>query len=288
MTMSLDNNWFTETYQAEGLAFSLHLANAEKLAEKKTPFQHIEIYQTSHFGKLMVIDGCVMLTSRDNFIYHEMMTHPALFTHPRPQKVLIIGGGDCGTLNEVLKHENVQLAQQVDIDEQVTRLSEAFFPELCTRNNDPRAELHFDDGIKWVKQAPAESYDVIIVDSTDPIGPGEVLFTPQFYQHSQRILKPGGLFVQQSESPLIHTENIIKPMMNKLLKAGFADHQTLNFPLCSYPTGWWSCTLACKDQKISQFNSQSVDNRPFITHYYNSEIHRACSAMPEFFKQATQ
>lgn len=286
--MSLDNNWFTEIYQPDGIAFSLQLADAKKLAEKKTPFQFIEIFQTRHFGKLMVIDGCVMLTSRDNFIYHEMMSHPALFSHAKPQKVLIIGGGDCGTLNEVLKHNNVLLAQQVDIDEQVTRLSETYFPELCENNNDPRAELHFDDGIKWVQDAPNASYDVIIVDSTDPVGPGEILFTEQFYQHCYRILKTGGLLVQQSESPLIHIQNIIKPMINKLKQVGFKDHQTLNFPLCSYPTGWWSCTLACKDQNIPQFQPHIVDNRPFITHYYNSDIHRACTAMPEFLKQTTQ
>ena len=286
--MSLNNNWFTEYYQAEGLAFSLQLADAKKLAEKKTAFQTIEIYQTSHFGKLMVIDGCIMLTSRDNFIYHEMMAHPALFSHPNPQNILIIGGGDCGTLNEVLKHPSIISVQQVDIDEQVTRLSEEFFPELCINNHHPKAELYFADGIKWVEDADDESYDVIIVDSTDPVGPGEVLFTEQFYQQSHRILKTDGLLVQQSESPLIHTQSIIMPMINKLKSAGFVDYQTLNFPLSSYPTGWWSCTLACKDKKIAEFSPAAVDKRPFITHYYNAEIHRACSAMPEFFKQAIQ
>lgn len=286
--MPLNKNWFTEHYQAEGLAFALQLSAAGKLAEKKTAFQTIEIYQTSHFGKLMAIDGCIMLTSRDNFIYHEMMAHPALFSHPHAQNILIIGGGDCGTLNEVLKHDNIQKVQQVDIDEQVTRLSEQYFPELCANNHHPKAELHFTDGIKWVTDAQDESYDIIIVDSTDPIGPGEVLFTADFYQHCQRILKSGGLFVQQSESPLIHTQNIIMPMINKLKAAGFVDFQTLNFPLSSYPTGWWSCTLACKDKNIPQFSASAVDNRPFITHYYNAEIHRACSAMPEFFKQAMQ
>ena len=284
--MTLDDNWFTEICQDSGSAFSLELGENKKLCEEKTPFQTIEIYETTKFGRLMTIDGFVMLTSRDNFIYHEMMSHPALFTHPNPQRVLIIGGGDCGTLREVLKHPEVKLAQQVDIDERVTRLSEQYFPELCESNNDPRAELHFVDGIKWVKDAEAGYYDIIIVDSTDPIGPGEVLFTQEFYNNSHRALNKGGMIVQQSESPLYHINEIIKPMYNKLNTANFADIQTLHFPQCVYPSGWWTCTIACKDGHIPQFRQQAVENKSFITHYYNEDIHQAASATPEFMKQA--
>ncbi len=123
-----------------------------------------------------------MLTARDNFIYHEMLSHPALFSHPSPEHVVIIGGGDCGTLREVLKHDGVTRALQVEIDERVTRLAEEFFPELCASNSDPRAEFLFDDGIQWMKDADPGSVDVIIVDSTDPIGPAEGLFTEAFYR----------------------------------------------------------------------------------------------------------
>ena len=284
--MSLNDQWFTEEYTYGGTAFSLKLGPNKKLHEEQTPFQKIEIYETETFGNLMVIDGCTMLTTRDNFIYHEMMAHPALFTHPKPKKVLIIGGGDCGTLREVLKHSEIELAQQVDIDERVTRLSEKYFPELCENNNDPRAELHFDDGIKWVRDADNNFYDLIIVDSTDPIGPGEVLFTQDFYNNCLRILAPDGLLVQQSESPLLHTESIIKPMYEKLKHAGFQDMTSLHFPLCSYPTGWWTCTMTCKDGNIPQFRQQAVENKSFITHYYNQAIHNACSATPEFLKLA--
>ncbi len=286
--MTLDNSWFTEECTECGSAFSLKLGENKKLHEEKTPFQTIEIYETTKFGQLMVIDGFIMLSSRDNFIYHEMMSHPAIFTHPNPRRVLIIGGGDCGTLREVLKHPEIKLTQQVDIDERVTRLSEQYFRELCERNNDPRAELHFADGIKWVKDAEAGYYDIIIVDSTDPIGPGEVLFTAEFYENSHRALNDGGLFVQQSESPLYHTESIIKPMYDKLSHAGFVDINTLHFPQCVYPSGWWTCTMACKDHKIPQFRQQAVENKSFITHYYNESIHMAATAAPEFFKQVLQ
>ena len=132
---ALNDGWFTEVFQDQGTAFSLQVK--KKLHEEQTEFQKLEIWETETFGNLMVLDGCVMLTTRDNFLYHEMMTHPALFTHKDPKKVVIVGGGDCGTLKEVLKHPGVEEAWQVEIDERVTRLSEQYFPELCESNTDP-------------------------------------------------------------------------------------------------------------------------------------------------------
>lgn len=195
-------SWFTEVQAEEGLAFSL--AIQEKLHAETTPYQHIEIYQTKTFGRLMVIDGCIMLSERDNFLYHEMMSHIALFTHPHPERVLIIGGGDCGTLREVLKHNTVREVQQVEIDERVTRLAEKYFPQLCENNHDSRARFHFDDGIHFVAEAPANSVDIIIIDSTDPVGPAEGLFQASFYTNCRRLLGESGILVQQSESPLLH------------------------------------------------------------------------------------
>ena len=282
--MSLDSSWFSEAVPEQGSAYSLKLGEGQKLEQVQSPYQKIEIFDTQSFGKLMVIDGYIMLTSRDNFLYHEMMSHPILFTHPDPRRVLIIGGGDCGTLKEVLKHATVELAQQVDIDEQVTRLSEKYFPELCESNGDARAELHFEDGIKWVRDAAAGFYDVIIVDSTDPVGPGEVLFTPEFFINCHRALAQDGLLVQQSESPLLHAESIILPMHKNMRSSGFQSTQTLTFPQPCYPSGWWSCTMAAKSGLIPQFRTDSVENRQFINHYYNVDIHRASTALPEFLK----
>lgn len=282
--MSLDTSWFTEAVPEQGSAYSLKLGQGQLLEQVQSPYQKIEIFDTQSFGKLMVIDGYIMLTSRDNFLYHEMMSHPVLFSHPDPRRVLIIGGGDCGTLKEVLKHATVELVQQVDIDEQVTRLSEKYFPELCESNGDARAELHFEDGIKWVSDAAAGFYDIIIVDSTDPVGPGEVLFTPEFFINCHRALADDGLLVQQSESPLLHAESIILPMHKNMRRSGFESTQTLHFPQPCYPSGWWSCTMAAKSGLIPQFRADSVENREFINHYYNVDIHRASTALPEFLK----
>jgi len=281
--MALDNSWFTEIHQADGSAFSLKV-NA-KLHDEQTPFQRIEIYDTVHWGKLMTIDGFYMVSTRDNFLYHEMMSHPALFTHPAPKKVLIIGGGDCGTLSEVLKHQEVERAWQVDIDEAVTRLALIHFPELCASNGDERAQVLFDDGIKWVKDADSASLDIIIVDSTDPIGPAEGLFNKAFYEQCHRILRSGGLLVQQSESPLYHMK-LLKEMHGAMRSAGFNDTQTHYFPQPIYPSGWWSATTACKDKKIQAFREQDARSKKFKTVYYNADIHRAALAQPEFCKEA--
>lgn len=278
--MALKDNWFTEICEESGSAFSLEIT--EKLHQEQTPYQKIEIYETKGFGTLMVIDGFIMLSDRDNFLYHEMMSHPVVFTHPKPEQVLIIGGGDCGTLKEVLRHGGIRKVTQVEIDEQVTRLSEKYFPELCESNNDPRAEILFTDGIKWVEEAEAESLDIIIIDSTDPIGPAEGLFSAPFYRQCHRALKKNGLLVQQSESPLIHMR-ILKGMYKAIGDSGFADIKTLGFPQPVYPSGWWSATMACKDGKISGFREQDAANKTFETQYYNAQIHQACFVMPEFF-----
>ncbi|MEJ2686650.1 MAG: polyamine aminopropyltransferase [Gammaproteobacteria bacterium] len=278
--MTLDKSWFTEVCDEGGSAFSLKIK--EKLHEEQTPYQRIEIYDTEHFGKLMVIDGFVMLTDRDNFIYHEMMSHPALFTHPNPRSVVVIGGGDCGTVREVLKHPEVRDVWQVEIDERVTRLSERYFPELCESNDDPRAHFYFGDGIKWMADAEPDSLDVVIIDSTDPIGPAKGLFTEEFYRNTRRALRSEGLLVQQSESPMYHMD-LIKEIHQAMRGAGFLDVLTMHFPQPVYPSGWWTATLACKDLPVTGFREADAEQKAFPTRYYNAAIHRSATAAPQFF-----
>ncbi len=278
------SQWFTEQLPNAETAFSLKIKN--RLHEEQSAFQHIEIYSTHGFGNLMVIDGCTMVSTRDNFFYHEMMSHVGLFTHPNPKKVWIIGGGDCGTLKEVLKHSTVEHAVQIDIDERVTRLAEIYFPELCESNNDPRADLKFIDGIKWVKDAAPNSVDIIIIDSTDPVGPAEGLFGENFYKDCYRCLADDGILIQQSESALLHL-TLIKEMRQAMTHSGLTHQQTVFFPQCIYPSGWWSATLASK-QAFMPFREQDIINKGFNTEYYNEDIHKAALAQPEFFKKAFQ
>lgn len=276
-------NWFLEKFESAGTAFGLRLG--EKLHAERSDFQSIEIYQTDTFGKLMVIDGAVMLTDRDNFLYHEMLTHPALCLHPNPQRVLIIGGGDCGTLREVLRHDNLTEVTQVEIDERVTRLAEQYFPMLCERNDDPRATLKFDDGIAHVKNAPSESLDLIIIDSTDPVGPAEGLFNRAFYADCVRALGPEGMLVQQTESPLLHMD-LIGSVHASLKAEGFTHTRLLHFPQPVYPSGWWSATLATKAVSWAPIQEERVATIAAQTEYFNAQTLSGALATPNFVQRA--
>ena len=286
--MTARSDWYIEYFESAGTAFGLKLKNAQKLDSVQSPYQHIEIWDTETFGRLMTIDGATMVSTRDNFLYHEMMSHPALFSHANPERVAIIGGGDCGTLREVLRHPGVKSATQIDIDEQVTRMSEKYFPELCEFNKDPRAKLLFIDGVQWVKDQPDESLDIIIVDSTDPVGFAEGLFKVEFFRDCIRILKKGGIIVQQSESPLLHSATIIRDLHRNMRAAGFTGTQTLPFPQIVYPSGWWSCTLATKGGNVNGFREADARAKKFETLYYSADIHKGALVLPPFMQKAIQ
>ena len=274
--------WMYENFEPTGSAIGYRVT--AKLDEVQSPFQKIEIYDSTDWGKLMLIDSAMMLTTRDNFLYHEMMSHPALFTHANPRNVVIIGGGDCGTLREVLRHPGVASAVQCDIDEQVTRMAEKHFPELCESNGDARATLMFDDGVAYMANCAPGSVDIVIVDSTDPVGPAEGLFNKAFYESCFRALRDDGILVQQSESPLALLE-LIREMRAEMGKAGFTSFKTLPFPQPCYPTGWWSCTLARKGGNF-EFREADARAREFQTRYYSADIHRGALATPPFVAAA--
>jgi len=276
--------WLHENFEHTGSAFGLRIAR--KLEEVQSPFQKIEMYESTDWGNVMLIDGAMMVTTRDNFFYHEMMAHAPLFTHVNPRDVVIIGGGDCGTLREVLRQPGVRTAVQCDIDEQVTRMAEKYFPELCESNHDPRATIMFDDGIAYMANAAPESIDVIIVDSTDPVGPAEGLFNRAFYQNCLKALRPDGLMVQQSESPLA-LMHLILDMRNAMREAGFRSFQLLPFPQPCYPTGYWSCLIASKMAcALSVFRKMDATAKPFATNYYTAEVHQGALALPPFVQKA--
>jgi len=283
MTAS-SQSWLHENFTHTGSAFGLRITR--KLEEVQSPFQKIEMYESTDWGNVMLIDGAMMVTTRDNFFYHEMMAHAPLFTHPNPKNVVIIGGGDCGTLREVLRHPGVVTAVQCDIDEQVTRMAEKYFPELCESNKDPRATVMFDDGIAYMANAAPGSIDVIIVDSTDPVGPAEGLFNRAFYETCLRALRPDGLLVQQSESPLA-LMHLILEMRGAMREAGFKDFRVLPFPQPCYPTGWWSCLIASKQSRdLREFRRADAEAKPFPTNYYTADVHQGALAMPPLMQRA--
>ncbi len=272
-------DWFIEYFEPSNSCFGLKIV--EKLHHEVSEYQTIEVYLTESFGHLLVLDGCTMLTERDHFIYHEMMTHPALLTHADPQQVAIIGGGDGGVMSEVVKHPGVRWVTQIELDERVSAVSEQFYPELTAVFHHPKAEMIFTDGFKWIQQMGDDSLDVLIVDSTDPIGPAEVLFSSEFLRECHRVLKSDGILVQQSESPLIHGQSLLAPLHKGLRALGMNSVKTLSFPQPIYPTGWWSSTLSSAKANLSLQRLMPE----LATRYYSADMHKAAAVLPPFLRE---
>jgi spermidine synthase len=272
-------NWHIDYHSPHrGLTFEVQ----ELLYTERSMYQEIKIVQTPEFGKVMLLDGVLMLTEADEFVYHEMLCHPSLITHPNPQKVLIIGGGDCGTLNRVLEHPGVQQVVQVEIDEMVTRVSKLYFPALTAATKDPRAELIFADGIAYLKQQES-TFDVILVDSTDPVGPAEGLFRQEFLADCHKALKDDGILCLQCESPWIASLQPVIQQVNRDLHQLFPIVAPYTAAIQTYQAGLWMFQLASK-----QYNPLAVDAkerfyaRKLNCKYYNAPLHNAAFALPQF------
>lgn len=276
--------WFTD--KDENQAFSLrHTGNM--LFQETSAFQKVRVMESNSHGKFLAINNMVMCTERDEYHYHEMIVHPALQAHGNPKKVLVIGGGDGGTIREVFKYP-VEKVVMVEIDDAVIRASKEHLPTLNTEFKNPKLELRIEDGIEYVKNAAAESFDIVIVDGSDPVGPAEGLFTESFYKNCARVLKNGGLLVTQGESPLFHEKAFVD--LNHCLKKIFGAPKvnTMLFYAPTYPTGMWSLQMAVK----GEFNPQKIDAakvdafvREAKLKYYNAAIHGAAFALPGFVQE---
>ncbi len=250
----------------------------EVLWQETTPYQELAVYQTAQYGRMLVLDKAVQTTEADEFFYHEMLVHVPLTAHPDPRRVLIIGGGDGGTLREALKHESVERVDMVEIDERVVEASRRFFPALSAAFADPRANLLIADGIRHVAEARPGEYDCILVDSTDPVGPAVGLFAAEFYQSCHRALGEQGILTVQSESPLANKE-LIREVGGRL--AGLFPHSGVYLgPVPTYPTGLWSYSYGAKGAAISRFDQGRADR--LNTRYYSAAIHTAVCRLPAF------
>ena len=275
--------WYEERSAAGDIRFGLRIDR--HVASQQSRFQRVDIYDTEAFGRIMTIDGLMMLTERDEFVYHDMMAHVPLFSHPNPRNVLIIGGGDGGTLREVLKHPTVERATLIEIDHVVVDMAREHLPNLAHGMDDPRADVRIDDGIEHVKNAASEHYDVILVDSTDPVGPAEGLFTAPFYQDCYRVLAADGVLCQQTESPL-YSPNLIQMVTQALRAVGFTFVRTAQAHCVSYPSGWWTFTLGSKGlDPAHEFRESDAKARPFATRYYNEQLHRGGFLLPTFLRE---
>ena len=274
--------WYTEKH-TEGTGITIKVK--ETLFSGKSDFQKLTILDTDEYGKVMLLDGLVMLTEKDEFVYHEMISHPALYAHPNPKKVLIIGGGDGGTLREVVRHSTVEKAVLAEIDELVVEASKRFFPTLATAFNSPKAEVRITDGIRYVKET-TERFDVILIDSTDPIGPAEGLFNFEFYQNCSKILTEDGIIVTQSETPFISDFAKFIPIVQDHLRRLFPINKLYLANIPTYPTGLWCFSLGSKKYNpMESFQQQRYLNDNLDFSYYNDEIHRSAFSLPNFVKK---
>jgi len=266
--------WFTELQTPE-LAISCRVK--ETLHSETTPYQQLAVLDTEPFGRMLTLDGVIQTTIKDEFVYHEMITHVALNTHPNPRQVLVIGGGDGGSIREILKHRSVERAVLVDIDGAVVEASKKYLPEISVGLKDPRAEVRIEDGIKYIKEHQNE-FDVIIVDSTDPVGPAVGLFAAEFYRNIHAALKEDGIFVAQTESPFYNQKLIYN--IHQDLKAIFPVVRLYLANVPTYPGGLWSFTLGSK--KYDPLDVRPDNFEPVAARYYTPQVHQACLALPAF------
>ncbi|MGI5892766.1 MAG: polyamine aminopropyltransferase [Bacillota bacterium] len=276
--------WFSE-FHSEDVRFSLGLQ--ETLYEEKTPFQHIKFMRNATFGNFFTLDGYIMITEKDEFIYHDMICHPAMAVKPAIKRVLIIGGGDGGTAREVAKYPMIEKIDLVEIDERVVRLCQKYLPQTAAVfDQESRLELHFCDGLQFVNNAKDSAYDLILVDSTDPIGPGKRLFTVDFYRNCFRVLSQEGILINQHEGAFYDTDICEMKRVHNILKEVFPIAKVYGFNIPSYASGYWYFGFASKKlDPLLDIKSQKWQSLRIPTKYYNLELHRGSFALPNYVQE---
>lgn len=272
--------WFSETFGDIRAAWRVK----EVLYHARSPYQDVLIVDTVQFGRMLVLDGCVMTTERDECAYHEMLVHPGLVAHPNPEQVCVIGGGDGGTVREVLKHACVKRVVLAEIDEDVITVSQKYLPSIAGALKDPRVELAIGDGAKYLADHPGE-FDAIFSDSTDPIGPGAILFADEYFLSARNALRDEGLFVTQCKSVWVDAESVRDSEVR--LKKFFSLVLPYLSTIPTYPTGSWSFLFASQGldprERVSSERQSLVAN---TANYYTPAHQKAAFAMPAFLTRA--
>ena len=261
---------------------ALRFRVSKVLYSGRSKYQSVEVVETEGLGNMLLNDGLIMVSERDEFIYHDMIAHVPLFVHPNPRQVLVIGGGDGGTAREVLRHPNVERCRMIEIDEMVVRACQEHLPQTasCLDAFDSRLELSFEDGVSFVAETQ-DRFDVVLVDSTDPIGPAAPLFGAEFYTNVNRVLNHDGIVVSQGESPFYEVQ--AQRSLLEVLNTQFPRVHIYNFVNLTYPGNYWSFTWASKTlHPLADFDESRVTGSGLEFQYYNPGIHRAAFALPSF------
>jgi spermidine synthase len=277
-------DWVQELHQQTMI---LRYKLKQRLFAGQSPFQRVEVVESESYGRMLFNDGVVMISERDEFVYHEMISHVPLFVHPGAERVLIIGGGDGGTAREVLRHAAVRHCRLVEIDGMVVEACKEHIAQTAAALTDPRVEVTIGDGVEFVARTE-ERYDLVLVDSTDPVGPAKPLFGAEFYSNVGRVLKDGGVVVSQAESPFFDLEQ--QRSMLQILGGPFERAQIYNYANITYPGGLWSFTFAAKGDlcPLGDFDATRVVSSGLRFRYYSPEVHRAAFVLPVFQQDGLQ
>lgn len=273
--------WYDETFEGHT---RLGLRVKSTLFSRKSAYQTVEVLDTVGFGRVLVIDGVFMTSEYDEFLYHEMLVHPAMTTAPSIERVLVIGGGDGGTVREVLRHPEVKQCVMIELDELVVEAAKAYLPGIGTAWEDPRLDLRFIDGIEYVKASADEKYDVILLDGTDPVGPGAVLFDESFYRGCKRMLVEDGVMALQSESPLLMMDVFVETQHK--LRSLFSEVHPYLGPVPLYGTGTWSWTWCSATGEPLRPIRERQETIALASKAYNEDVHQAIFALPNYVRRA--
>lgn len=251
------------------------------LFSAKSEYQQVDIVETPGFGRMLFTDGSAMLSERDERVYHEMIAHVPLFARPGIRRVLVIGGGDGGTVREVLRHPGIEICRLVEIDETVVEACRRHLPQTAAALDDPRVDVRIEDGLTHVERGD-ECYDLVLVDSNDPEGPAEPLFGTRFYANVQRVLSDGGIVVSHAHSPFYNLSE--QEGLLRILEEHFRYVRIYNYSNLTYPGGLWSFTFAGKGDlcPVADLDPARVERSGLDFHYYNARVHRAAFSLPQF------
>ncbi|MGE4273754.1 MAG: polyamine aminopropyltransferase [Desulfitobacterium sp.] len=274
--------WYTEEH-TENVRFSIKVDR--QLYSGQSEFQRIDVFKSREFGTFFTLDGLMMVTEKDEFIYHDMIVHVAMATNPKIKNVLVIGAGDGGTVRELTRYDSIENIDMVEIDKLVVEVCKEYLPQTACKLEDPRVNLFFEDGLKFVR-TKENAYDLVIVDSTDPFGPGEGLFTKEFYGNCYKALKDDGILVNQHESPYYEDYAQNMGRAHKRIKEFFPVCRVYQAHIPTYPSGHWLFGFASKKyDPLKDLDEQAWNDLGIKTQYYNTEIHKGCFALPTYVKE---
>lgn len=271
--------WFSEPHTPN---VKLSIRVDKQLYSGQSEFQRIDIFESKEFGRFLTLDGYMMLTEKDEFIYHEMITHVPMAVHPGIRKVLVIGAGDGGVIRELTRYQTIEHIDMVEIDELVVEVCRRYLPQTACRFEDPRVHLYFEDGLRFIRSREDE-YDLIIVDSTDPFGPGEGLFTKEFYGNCYKALREDGIMVNQHESPFYEADAVACQRAHKRIVESFPISRVYQVHIPTYPSGHWLFGFASKKyHPIHDLNGVAWKLLGIHTRYYTPRLHEGAFCLPAY------